>query len=109
MEVSLETGLERGGAGGLHGDWFREGSWRSPWRLVYCGSPGQVHAKHALSVPKKCIFSSDPRMCFHFSTGFSSCSLAQFNLAVLCRRAIKCFFLDGHCTLIIYSIYIHIV
>ena len=35
LEVSMETGLERGGDGGLLGDWFREGwGWRSPWRLV---------------------------------------------------------------------------
>ena len=42
------------------------------------------------------LVSSDQRMCSQYSSGFFSCSLAKYNLAVLCQRPRKGNFL-GRC------------
>lgn len=39
--------------------------------------------------------SSDQRMCSQYSSDLFSCSLANFNLAVLCQRSSKVFFLNA--------------
>ena len=57
-----------------------------PATYCHCGSPGQVHAKQA-GLHLIWSVSSDQKMRCRYSSGSFSCSLAKFNLAVLC-----CFF-----------------
>ena len=78
--------------------------YHTPTSVLHCRAmhshwqswPGSRQACWIPSEPNKFILvSSDQRMCSQYSSSSFSCSLAKFNLAVLCQEPARFFFLDA--------------